>query len=131
MHGNSKPGGKIVRNYSWISVSLMYHRCQGSPRETKTIGQNICIYISITFYLYLYLSISKGLRTREANVVDSSLSLKGELRALRAGEDPCPSSSNQAERKRVEFLLPPSFVLFRTSMDWMTPISTGEGNLLF
>ena len=34
------------------------------------------------------------------------------------------------QEKRGEFLLPPLFVLFRPSMDWMMPIHVGEGHLL-
>lgn len=62
-------------------------------------------------------SASKGPRTRGAN---------GSPWA--EDETTCPSSNSKAE-KRGKSILPPPFVLFRPSMDWMIPTHIGEGYL--
>ena len=60
---------------------------------------------------------SKGPRTR------------GTGGSLKAGEMRwCPSSNSEAEKKGESFSLL-IFVLFRPSMDLLTPACTGEGNL--
>ena len=42
-----------------------------------------------------------------------------------------PAQAVRQKIKWVNFLLPPPFVLFRLSTDWMVPTHTGEGKLLY
>lgn len=64
-----------------------------------------------------YIPIQKPTRLRPKQGRHFSLSLK-------SGKDQCPSSG-----KRSSLLLS-IFVLFRSSVDWLRPTYTGEGDLL-
>ena len=69
-------------------------------------------------------SESKGLRTRRANGISSSLS-----QSLKAREDLCLSI--KTIRKRENSFLLSLFVLFSPSMDCIMPTHIGENNLLY
>lgn len=62
----------------------------------------------------------RGLRTSVANRGNPGLKL---------GDRQCPSSIIQAGRAQLP--LPPTFVSFRPSMDWVVSTLSGEGHLLY